>query len=70
MWHFMELPAEKPINGDGRRTFCVRNSGAKKQLSKVLGDHGCEYMTGGIAIILEKQEETLRRDERRRSLCL
>src|SRR4029450_12922530 len=31
--------------------FCVRNSGATAVVEG-LGDHGCEYMTGGIAGIL------------------
>jgi glutamate synthase (NADPH/NADH) large chain len=31
--------------------FCVRNSGAKAVIEG-LGDHGCEYMTGGRAVIL------------------
>jgi glutamate synthase (NADPH/NADH) large chain len=31
--------------------FCVRNSGAKVVVEGV-GDHGCEYMTGGVAVIL------------------
>ena len=31
--------------------FCVRNSGAKAVVEGV-GDHGCEYMTGGTAVIL------------------
>jgi glutamate synthase (NADPH) large chain len=31
--------------------FCVRNSGAHAVVEGV-GDHGCEYMTGGRAIIL------------------
>lgn len=33
--------------------FCVRNSGATAIVEGV-GDHGCEYMTGGMAIILGK----------------
>ena len=33
--------------------FCVRNSGAAAIVEGV-GDHGCEYMTGGTAIILGK----------------
>ncbi len=33
--------------------FCVRNSGAKVVVEGV-GDNGCEYMTGGIAVILGK----------------
>ena len=31
--------------------FCVRNSGATAVVEGV-GDHGCEYMTGGRAVIL------------------
>ncbi|MGH3412679.1 MAG: glutamate synthase large subunit [Marmoricola sp.] len=31
--------------------FCVRNSGATAVVEGV-GDHGCEYMTGGIAVVL------------------
>src|SRR5207247_4920998 len=31
--------------------FCVRNSGASAVVEGV-GDHGCEYMTGGVAVIL------------------
>jgi glutamate synthase (ferredoxin) len=31
--------------------FCVRNSGAHVVVEGV-GDHGCEYMTGGRAVIL------------------
>ena len=31
--------------------FCVRNSGALAVVEGV-GDHGCEYMTGGIVVIL------------------
>jgi len=31
----------------------VRNSGAKAVVEGI-GDHGCEYMTGGVAVILGK----------------
>ncbi len=31
--------------------FCVRNSGANVVVSAI-GDHGCEYMTGGRVVIL------------------
>ncbi len=31
--------------------FCVRNSGAQAVVEGV-GDHGCEYMTGGTAVVL------------------
>ncbi|MGB3301542.1 MAG: glutamate synthase large subunit [Gordonia sp. (in: high G+C Gram-positive bacteria)] len=33
--------------------FCVRNSGVQAVVEGV-GDHGCEYMTGGTAVILGK----------------
>ncbi|WP_153799894.1 glutamate synthase large subunit [Foetidibacter luteolus] len=39
------------IRGKAGERFCVRNSGAKVVVEGV-GDHGCEYMTGGTAIIL------------------
>jgi len=39
------------LNGIAGERFCVRNSGAKAVVEGV-GDHGCEYMTGGIAVIL------------------
>ncbi|NER14979.1 glutamate synthase large subunit [Leptobacterium flavescens] len=41
------------INGIAGERFCVRNSGAKAVVEGI-GDHGCEYMTGGIAVILGK----------------
>ena len=42
---------EAYINGIAGERFCVRNSGAKAVVEGI-GDHGCEYMTGGIAVIL------------------
>jgi len=39
------------IRGTAGERFCVRNSGAKVVVEGV-GDHGLEYMTGGLAIIL------------------
>ena len=42
---------EAYINGIAGERFCVRNSGALAVVEGV-GDHGCEYMTGGTAIIL------------------
>ncbi|MBT4297691.1 MAG: glutamate synthase large subunit [Flavobacteriaceae bacterium] len=42
---------EAYINGIAGERFCVRNSGAIAVVEGV-GDHGCEYMTGGTAIIL------------------
>ncbi len=44
---------EAYIRGQAGERFCVRNSGAKAVVEGV-GDHGCEYMTGGIAVILGK----------------
>lgn len=39
------------ISGLAGERFCVRNSGAKAVVEGV-GDHGCEYMTGGSVVIL------------------
>ena len=39
------------VNGQAGERFCVRNSGAEAVVEGI-GDHGCEYMTGGLAIIL------------------
>ena len=41
------------ISGVVGERFCVRNSGAVAIVEGV-GDHGCEYMTGGTVIILGK----------------
>jgi glutamate synthase (NADPH/NADH) large chain len=39
------------ISGIVGERFCVRNSGATAVVEGI-GDHGCEYMTGGIVVIL------------------
>ncbi|WP_376712723.1 glutamate synthase large subunit [Enterococcus avium] len=39
------------FRGKAGERFCVRNSGANVVVEGV-GDHGCEYMTGGVAVIL------------------
>ncbi|NLK94627.1 MAG: glutamate synthase large subunit [Clostridiales bacterium] len=39
------------INGVAGERFCVRNSGATAVVEGV-GEHGCEYMTGGRVVIL------------------
>jgi glutamate synthase (ferredoxin) len=39
------------VRGVAGERFCVRNSGATVVVEGV-GDHGCEYMTGGRAVIL------------------
>jgi len=39
------------INGNAGERFCVRNSGIETVVEGI-GDHGCEYMTGGKVIIL------------------
>ena len=41
------------INGVAGERFCVRNSGASAVVEGV-GDHGCEYMTGGRVVVLGK----------------
>ncbi len=42
---------EAYIRGVAGERFCVRNSGVQAVVEGV-GDHGCEYMTGGRAVIL------------------
>jgi glutamate synthase (NADPH) large chain len=42
---------EAYIRGMAGERFCVRNSGVKAVVEGI-GDHGCEYMTGGVAVIL------------------
>jgi len=39
------------IRGQVGERFCVRNSGATAVVEGV-GDHGCEYMTGGVVLVL------------------
>ena len=45
--------------------FCVRNSGATA-VSEGVGDHGCEYMTGGRVVVLGPHRAKLRRWDVRR----
>jgi len=42
---------EAYIRGLGGERFCVRNSGVKAVIEGV-GDHGCEYMTGGRVVVI------------------
>jgi glutamate synthase (ferredoxin) len=41
------------VNGVAGERFCVRNSGATAVVEGV-GDHGCEYMTGGRVVVIGK----------------
>ncbi len=45
------ISGEAYFNGVAGERFCVRNSGAASVVEGV-GDHGCEYMTGGIVVCL------------------
>ena len=45
------IRGEAYIRGIAGERFCVRNSGVHAVVEGV-GDHGCEYMTGGRAVIL------------------
>jgi glutamate synthase (NADPH/NADH) large chain len=42
---------EAYFRGIAAERFCVRNSGARAVVEGV-GDHGCEYMTGGRVVVL------------------
>ena len=50
---FGAIQGEAYINGIAGERFAVRNSGATAVVEGV-GDHGCEYMTGGKVVILGK----------------
>jgi glutamate synthase (ferredoxin) len=44
---------EAYIRGMAGERFCVRNSGVRAVVEGV-GDHGCEYMTGGRVVVIGK----------------
>ncbi|MBL4939766.1 MAG: glutamate synthase large subunit, partial [Lutibacter sp.] len=50
---FGAIKGEAYINGIAGERFAVRNSGAIAVVEGV-GDHGCEYMTGGKIVVLGK----------------
>ena len=57
------------FRGVAGERFAVRNSGATAVVEGV-GDHGCEYMTGGIVVVIGKTGPQLRRRHvGRRRLC-
>jgi len=45
------ISGEAYVNGVAGERFCIRNSGLYAVVEGV-GDHGCEYMTGGRVIVL------------------
>ncbi|HHC81082.1 MAG TPA: glutamate synthase subunit alpha, partial [Flavobacteriia bacterium] len=47
------IKGEAYINGIAGERFCVRNSGITAVVEGI-GDHGCEYMTGGKVVVLGK----------------
>ncbi len=60
---------EAYIRGMAGERFCVRNSGVNAVVESV-GDHGCEYMTGGRVVVLGPTGPQFRRRHvRRRGLC-
>jgi len=48
---FGAISGEVYFSGVAGERFCVRNSGAHAVVEGV-GDHGCEYMTGGVVVCL------------------
>ena len=50
---FGATSGEAYFRGLAGERFCVRNSGARTVVEGV-GDHGCEYMTGGRVVVLGK----------------
>jgi len=47
------IAGECYFNGGAGQRFAVRNSGAIAVVERV-GDHGCEYMTGGLVVVIGK----------------
>jgi len=47
------ISGESYFRGIAAERFCVRNSGATAVVEGI-GDHGCEYMTGGRVVVLGK----------------
>jgi glutamate synthase domain-containing protein 3 len=47
------IAGEAYFNGVAGERFAVRNSGAIAVVEGT-GDHGCEYMTGGVVVVLGK----------------
>ena len=47
------VSGEAYINGIAGERFCVRNSGSKAVVEGI-GDHGCDYMTGGVVLVIGK----------------
>lgn len=45
------IRGETYFNGQAGERFAVRNSGAMSVVEGI-GDHGCEYMTGGVVVVL------------------
>ncbi len=45
------IKGEAYFRGLGGERFCVRNSGVRTVIEGI-GDHGCEYMTGGCVVVL------------------
>ena len=45
------VAGEAFISGQAGERFCIRNSGATVVVEGI-GDHGCEYMTGGMVVVL------------------
>ena len=53
------------FNGMAGERFAVRNSGATAVVEGV-GDHGCEYMTNGLVVVLGRRGTQLRGGHDRR----
>ncbi len=63
------IAGECYFRGVAGERFAVRNSGAIAVVEGV-GDHGCEYMTGGIVVVIGQTGPQLRgRHVRRHRLC-
>ena len=64
------IKGEAYIRGTAGERFCVRNSGMTAVVEGI-GDHGCEYMTGGcVAVIGKTGRKLCGRYVRRYCICI
>ena len=53
-WPSTEPPAAKPISTAWPASGSVSETPARRAVVEGVGDHGCEYMTGGRVVVLGK----------------
>ncbi len=54
MWHCTEQPAVKHLSTVWQENVSVSETPVQRAVVEGVGDHGCEYMTGGRVVVLGK----------------